>query len=165
MKYSLRRSVLAAVLVIAMCGISSAADTLTFAGKLTLTSDGKEFAVDGQKSIPLPETLKTSTQDDTGYVMPQVFERDGLFQKEAAITAKASEPFTVSGKRVLGVYAIRKDSKNRDSLESIGGEKSPFTIPNEPGDFYILIANTEKEEKESDEIDAAIFLYVKLTVK
>ncbi len=165
MKYSLRRSVLAAVMLTAMCGIAAASDTLTFSGKLTLISGGKEIAVDGKKSIPLPEMLKTSTQDDTAYVMPEVFERDGFFQKEAAITARASEPFTVSGKRVLGVYAIRKDIKNRDSLESVGGEKSPFRVQNTPGDFYILIENTGKEEKESDEIDAEVMLYVKMKVE
>lgn len=157
-------SCLMLVLIIAFSGVSFAAkkggsnssNELTFSGNLTIIINGKETAVNGSANIPMPETFRVETQDDDPGVMAELFKKDGRTTEKAAIIAKTSEPFIISGKRVLDIYTIR-DNK----LVKLANKQ----IPAKTGDYYIYIKNTKKEDKEEDELDAVILQYIKISVE
>ena len=148
-------SCLVLALIIAFSGVSFAANEITFSGNLTIIINNNEKEIKGSANIPMPKTFIAETQDDDPGVIAEIFKKDGRITENAAITAKTLESFTVSGKRVLGVYTIR-DNK----LEQLANNK----IPSEAGDYYIYIKNTKKEEKREDKIDAAIMQYIKISV-
>lgn len=165
--FSKRFAVFTAVLIaVIMTSAALAAPKkgITFSGELTLKVGGKTKEVSGRETIRIPEILRIETQDDTPNLMASLFEEKGYTQKKAPVTIITSQPFMVSGERVKGVYAIQDDGENI-SLESIGGRRPPYNIPSKNGDYYILLANTLKEAKEQSKIDAAILLYVKITVE
>ncbi|MBQ7578711.1 MAG: hypothetical protein IJT21_10665 [Synergistaceae bacterium] len=154
----------ALMLIILSCVTACAADEseITFSGNLTVIIDGQETIINGSKNIPMPETFRIETQDDYPAIMAQLFKEGGHVADKAAITVKTSENFTVSGKRVMGVFAIIGTKPQK--LLSIGGKKAPYKISAEPGDYYIAIKNTPQEDKEQEELDAAILQYIKISV-
>ena len=153
--------------LVSLCGVSCAAGSseaqgseIVFGGKLTVVANGEKLSVDGERSIQMPKPFRIETQDDDSGVLAMLFNEEGYTSQKAPIIVNAAKAFTVSGKRVNGVFAIQDDK-----LNSIGGNKSPYTIPAKSGDYYIGIKKTPKEEKEEKRLDAGILLYVKVTVE
>ena len=146
------------VSLVSFCGVSCAAEDseIVFEGTLTVN----DVSVSGKKSIRMPKPFRIETQDDDPGVLAMLLKDEGHTSKKASINVNTSNKFTVSGKRVKGVFAIRNDK-----LESIGGNKPPYGVPAKIGDCYIGIKNSPKEEREEKKLDAGILLYVKMTVK
>ena len=157
---------LAVIAALLLTSAASAAPKkgITFSGEMTLKVGGKSKEVSGRETIRIPEILRIETQDDTPGLMASLFDEKGYTQKKSHVIITTSQPFMVTGERVKGVYAIQGEGENM-SFESIGGRRPPYNVPSKNGDYYILIANTLKEEREQAKIDAAILLYVKITVE
>ena len=152
---------------------------ITFSGNLTIIQNGKKIKVQDNQSILIPKLKEFGTQDDHPLVMAQIFNEEGFIKTEPALTIKTSKPFTMSGKRINGVFYMGK-MKNGDELQpaliKIGGEKSPFKIPAKPRDYYVEVEMTEEEYKKlldeegiKDEdgevwLDYAVLLYFKMRV-
>ena len=153
--------------LVSLCGVSCAAESskaqgseIVFGGKLTVVANGKNLSIDGERSIQMPNPFRIETQDDDPEVLVMLLKEEGYTSQKAPIIVNSANAFTVSGKRVNGVFAIQNGK-----LNSIGGKKSPYRIPAKAGDYYIGIKKTPKEEKEEKSLDAGILLYVKVTVK
>ena len=131
---------------------------ITFNGNITL--NGRK--INGSAKVSLPETNEFTTQDDSSMVMAMLFKREGYDKAKPDFTIKTSEPFTVSGSLINGVYRLQRTSKN-GSLNSIGGDQAPCKIPARPGDYYIGI-NALLDNEDEEEIDAAILHYIKISV-
>ena len=165
MKFSLKYLAAAcAVIMMIFCGTSFADDTITFSGKLSISYEGKKIEVNGSQNINIPsEMITVETQDDDPAVMGEVFFREGFNKRKPDMAVKASKPFTVSGERVNGIFALRRKGGNA-KLVSVGGRKSPYKFPKIAGEYYIGIDYVFPEDAE-DEIDAAILQYLKISVQ
>ena len=179
------------LLIFILClSCSAFADTkndseITFSGNLTIIQDGKKIKVRDNHSILIPKTEEFGTQDDHPLVMAKIFNEEGFTKAEPSLTIKTSKPFTISGKRINGIFYMGK-MKNGDELEpaliKIGGEKTPasgapvFKIPAGTRDYYVEVEMTEEQYKkllEEDGIkvddgevwlDYALLLYFKMRV-
>ncbi|MBQ6774766.1 MAG: SH3 domain-containing protein [Synergistaceae bacterium] len=156
------RKIIFAVLAFALFSSTAlAADSdseITFKGNITL--NGKK--INGSARVSLPEAKEFTTQDDSGIVMAMLFKREGYDKAKPDFTIRTSEPFTVSGSNINGVYRLQRTVK-KGSLNSIGGDKAPYKIPARPGDYYIGI-NVTLDDEDEEEIDAAILQYIKISV-
>lgn len=168
MIYSVKRFAVCLTLIASLLITSTASAApkkgITFSGEMTLKVGGRTKEVSGRTTIRIPETFRIETQDDTPGLLASLFEEEGYPQKKAPVIITTSQPFMVSGERVKGVYALQGEREYM-SLESIGGRRPPYNVPSKSGDYYILIANTLKEERLQDKIGAGILLYVKITVE
>ena len=178
------KKIFLAVIFILCLACSALADTkedseMTFSGNLTIIQNGKKIKVNGSQNILIPKLEEFGTQDDHPIVMAGLFKENGFTKAEPDLTIKTSKPFTISGKRINGIFYMGK-MKNGDESEpaliKIGGEKSPFKIPAGPRDYYVEVEMTEEQYKkllEEDGIkeddgevwlDYALLLYFKMRV-
>lgn len=152
---------------------------MTFSGNLTIIQNGKKIKVSGSQNILIPKLEEFETQDDHPIVMADLFKENGFTKAEPALTIKTSKPFTISGKRIKGIFYLGKMENGDESVPAlikIGGEKEPFKIPARPRDYYVEIAMTEQElqqllkdegiEDENGELwlDYALLRYFKMRV-
>ncbi len=134
-----------------------AADELTFTGNIILNGE----KVNGSVRVPVPEPVGFWNQDNAPMVMAELFKENGYDKAKPVFTIRTSEPFTVSGSRLNGVYRLQRTIK-AGSLNPIGGSKAPFKVPSRPGEYYIGIYPTPEEIGEED--DAGLDQFIKIAV-
>ena len=132
-----------------------AKDTITFEGNLILNVGGKRTRVKKSETVSMPSEIRITLQDDHPSVIAQVLEDDGHVRRSASITVRTSKSFKISGRRVEGVYEIRR-FRGEKRLESLKGK----TIPAKTGDYYVRLS----AKKGDNNRDAAVLRYVKIHV-
>ena len=157
-----RNFLLAVIIALSIFNASCfASDSLTFKGNLTLITGDSETEVNGTKSIPMPKPFMIELQDDHPSVIANVFMKEGRQLERPAIAVRTSEPFTVRGKSLLGIFFLKGTGEDTKLL-SIG--KHNRTIPDVTEDYYLAV-DVDEEDDEDEELEAARLYYVKLSVE
>ena len=157
-----RNFLLAVIIALSIFNASCfASDSLTIKGNLTLITGDSETEVNGTKSIPMPKPFMIELQDDHPSVIANVFMKEGRQLERPAISVRTSEPFTVRGKSLLGIFLL-KGTGEGVKLLSIG--KNNRTIPDVTEDYYLAV-DVDEEDDEDEELEAARLYYVKLSVE
>ncbi|MBQ3695109.1 MAG: hypothetical protein IJR43_05800 [Synergistaceae bacterium] len=130
-------------------------DTITFEGSLILNVGGKRSRVRKSETVSMPSEIRIETQDDHPSVMAGLLEDNGHVRRSASISVRTSKSFKVSGKRIEGVYEIRR-FRGEKRLELLRGR----TIPAKTGDYYVRLSAKREDKIE----DAAVIRYVKIHV-
>ena len=134
-------------------------DTITFEGDLILLVGDETIRVRKSETISMPSEIRIETQDDHPSVIAQILVDEGYTRQNASVSVRVSRKtnsFKVSGRRVEGVYEIRRVRGER-RLEALRGR----TIPAKTGDYYIKLSNKREDRSE----DATVLRYVKIRVR
>ena len=153
--------VTALAIALSVSTVWAAQDTLTFKGNLTfIVGDSDEVEVNGTKTINMPEPFALELQDDHPSVIANIFMKEGREKQRPAIAVTTLEPFTVTGRALLGIFTLR-GSGDKIKLLSIG--KGNRIIPDVTEDYYLAV-DVSSDDDEDEDIDAATLYYVKMSV-